>query len=218
MHSMIWEYGMEEITSREETVTSTNGEDQLLIQIDAFRDKARLLQSLIKSKETRVKELEYQVYELERKNIELSDSLARKQEEADSIVSDVNEQVDRMMQDVKANMSSLEERIERQVTNNEDAAAEQTKAMQDTLSNMSQGLEGIKLELAEKVHTENVKVYRNIQDLLKELDKSEEQKAELEHKLSDIKTTNSAALIFTLVNILLSTCVGLLLLLSLGVF
>ena len=44
--------------AKQEQEVSDNGEDMLLEQIDAFRDKAKQLQNLISAKERKVKELE----------------------------------------------------------------------------------------------------------------------------------------------------------------
>ena len=81
-----------------------NGEDLLIAQIDAFREKATQLQQLIAAKEHKAAELEALVKEKEAINVKLQEELSRKQEEADTLVADVETQVDRMMQVVKNNM------------------------------------------------------------------------------------------------------------------
>ncbi len=277
-----------------------SGEDMLLVQIDAFRDKARQLQSFISAKERKVKELEALVRAKEAKNIELQQILAKKQAEADGIVKDVETQVDRMMQNMKASMDDLEGRIATQVSNNEMAAAEQTREVRDTLQNMSTGLadvttglegisskldevvdsgiknvgeqitgvntqiHGVKTqvddvfsqmegvtgkmdevndrvggvgekvelvtanvgtmstsleemgnELSEKVHSENVKCYRNIQDLMKEMDDKDDTGITSEKHFTSLKGQLGFLTCFSIVNFLLTIVVVLCLL---GVF
>lgn len=209
-------------TAKQSTVAPVekveSGEDLLLIQIDAFRDKAKQLQTLIKAKENKVKVLEETVRAKEEEIATLQATLAKKQEEADSIVADVNVQVDRMMQSIKKNMDELEDKISSQVESNETAAEEQAKAMQETLNSMNESLEVIKADLSEKVHTENVKVYRNIQDLMKELDHSEEDLADRSDKFVTLKSGNTVSLIFTIINLLLTGCLGAILLFFMGIF
>lgn len=209
-------------TAKQSTVAPVekveSGEDLLLIQIDAFRDKAKQLQTLIKAKENKVKALEETVRAKEEEIATLQATLAKKQEEADSIVADVNVQVDRMMQSIKENMDELEDKISSQVESNETAAEEQAKAMQETLNSMNESLEVIKADLSEKVHTENVKVYRNIQDLMKELDHSEEDLADRSDKFVTLKSGNTVSLIFTIINLLLTGCLGAILLFFMGIF
>ena len=159
-----------------------NGEDLLIAQIDAFREKATQLQQLIAAKEQKAAELEALVKEKEAINVKLQDELSRKQEEADTLVADVETQVDRMMQVVKNNMDQLELDIKGQVSDNQESYETHNRNLQDTLRNVSAGLDTIQSELSEKTHSESVHLYRMIQELLKEHDKSEEQAVKaLEH-------------------------------------
>ena len=146
-----------------------NGEDLLIAQIDAFREKATQLQQLIAAKEQKAAELEALVREKEAINVKLQDELSRKQEEADTLVADVETQVDRMMQVVKNNMDQLELDIKGQVNDNQESYEEHNRNLQDTLRSVSDGLDTIQNELSEKTHSESVHLYRLIQDLLKEL-------------------------------------------------
>ncbi len=154
---------------------ATSGEDLLIAEIDAFRDKATKLQRLISEKENKAAELEALVLEKEATNIRLQEELNRKQQEADSLVSDVETQVDRMMQTVKSNMDQLGIDIKDQVEGNQEAYETQHKSLQESLSQVSDYLDSVSSELSEKTHSESVHLYRLIQDLLKEYDKSEEQ-------------------------------------------
>ena len=68
----------------DEMLEEPSGEDMLLAQIDAFRDKAKQLQTLISAKERKVKELEAMVRAKEERNNQLQEELAKKQAEAEA--------------------------------------------------------------------------------------------------------------------------------------
>ncbi|MDD6194096.1 MAG: hypothetical protein PUB19_04245 [Lachnospiraceae bacterium] len=195
---------MLETEETKELNNEPSGEDMLLAQIDAFRDKAKQLQTLISAKERKVKELEAMVRAKEERNAQLQEELAKKQAEADGIAADVETQVDRMMQSLRSNMDELEKRIEDQVANNQENAAQQTQAMRDTLQDMTSGLDAIKSELSEKVHSENVKQYRNIQDLLKELDNSEEEAKNTLSQFGMLKGKVTGVTVITVINMIVS--------------
>lgn len=196
---------MEEIkvqNQMDEMFEEPSGEDMLLAQIDAFRDKAKQLQTLISAKERKVKELEAMVRAKEERNSQLQEELAKKQAEADGIAADVETQVDRMMQTLRGSVDDLEERIQQQVADNQEKAAVQTQAVKDTLEDMTSGLDAIKGELSEKVHFENVLQYRNIQDLLKELDNREEAAKKSEEEFSVVKKRITMVTVVSMLNVI----------------
>lgn len=196
---------MEEIkvqNQMDEMFEEPSGEDMLLAQIDAFRDKAKQLQTLISAKERKVKELEAMVRAKEERNSQLQEELAKKQAEADGIAADVETQVDRMMQTLRGSVDDLEERIQQQVADNQEKAAVQTQAVKDTLEDMTSGLDAIKGELSEKVHSENVLQYRNIQDLLKELDNREEAAKKSEEEISVVKKRITMVTVVSVLNVI----------------
>lgn len=196
---------MEEIkvqNQMDEMFEEPSGEDMLLAQIDAFRDKAKQLQTLISAKERKVKELEAMVRAKEERNSQLQEELAKKQAEADGIAADVETQVDRMMQTLRGSVDDLEERIQQQVADNQEKAAVQTQAVKDTLEDMTSGLDAIKGELSEKVHSENVLQYRNIQDLLKELDNREEAAKKSEEEFSVVKKRITMVTVVSMLNVI----------------
>ncbi len=178
-----------------------NGEDLLLVQIDAFRDKALKLQSLINAREKRVKELEALVRTKEAKNLELQQTLYKKQREADSLVTDVNMRVDGLIGEVREAMKNIEGKLQTQVENNENSSVKQTMAVQDTLNSMNEGLTGLKSEISDKVHSENVKVYRNIQDLLTEKDRTDEATEVINEGFKGVKAQNTFLVLMSILNL-----------------
>lgn len=200
-----------------EDVTPSSGEDMLLVQIDAFRDKAKQLQSLIVAKERKVKELEAMVRSKEERNMQLQLELAKKQEEADSIKASVEVQVDEMMTTLRQSVEQLEHRIEEQVSNNQANAAEQTANVKETLENMTSDLSSLKGDISEKVHSENVKQYRNIQDLMKEMDKTEANAEVTRQQFEKVKSKVSWVSILTGINIIGTASIIVMFLMMLGV-
>ena len=190
------------------------GEDLLLQQIDAFREKATQLQQLIAQKEHKAAELEALVKEKEAINVKLQEELSKKQEEADNLVADVETQVDRMMQVVKNNMDQLEIDIKGQVSDNQESYEEHNRNLQDTLKNVSEGLDTIQNELSEKTHSESVHLYRLIQDLLKEHDNSEEQATKAVEHYSSLKKLSVVVIVLLVLTLGVSVFS---LILSLGV-
>lgn len=191
---------MSDVIENTEEVVATNQEDMLLTQIDAFRDKAKQLQDLIYAKEVKVKELENAVTEREIQIKELQMDLAKKQEAANSLIGDMSKEVDKMTASVTSSLEDIEKRLETQVSNSEESQASNTREIKESIGNVGEDLEAIKTELSEKVHTENVKVYRNIHDLLEENDKSEEHKDEIIKAIKKSKTVSIWALIFSIVD------------------
>ena len=196
-------------------IADATGEDLLLTEIDAFRNKAKQLQDLITAKEQKAAELEALVKEKESINVRLQEELNRKQEEADSLVADVETQVDRMMQVVKNNMDQLEIDIKGQVDNNQESYETHNRNLQDTLRDVSAGLDSIQNELSEKTHSESVHLYRLIQDLLKEHDKSEEQSYVAFQQFSSLKRRLTAVIVLIIITMGVSVTA---LILSLGIF
>jgi DNA repair exonuclease SbcCD ATPase subunit len=190
-------------------VRDATGEDMLLQQIDAFREKAKQIQNLLVAKERRVKELEAMVQDKERRNAQLQEELNEKQKEADGLVKDVQTQVDRAMKEIRQAVDEMEVRVSRQVSDNQQVAAAETRSLQNAVDELTNCLDKVKGELSEKVHTENVKQYRNIQDLLKEMDNQEEAISKNEAGFSGIKGRATFISFLIIANIIVTVCMWL---------
>lgn len=185
--------------------------DALLVQIDAFRDKAKQLQSLIGAKqkkvvvlESLVKEREAALTEKEMKIAQLQKELDVKQAEADSLVTTVETQVDRMLSSMKGDLVHLEQEISEKIA---EGNQEEAKKLADVLAKVSDSIEEIKESLAEdpdalsleevrrelsdKIHSENVRVYRNLTDTVKELDHAEDMNVSMEKRFQSLKRRNA---------------------------
>lgn len=159
----------EDINPKEDYVPITEDvdcdEDILLSQIDAFKEKAQHIQALINTKAKKVKELENLVREKEIKNIELQNILSKKQKEAKGTMDGINERVDELMHSIDLYMNELKDDLSKSILTDDKASIKQTKAIQYTLSSINEELTGLKSDIEDKVHKDNVKLYRNLKDL-----------------------------------------------------
>lgn len=184
-------------TERERTKNSVEKEDFLLNQIDEFREKAKQLQSLLISRESKAQELQEIVEEREGKAKELSDIIDEHQDAADRVVAGVGTQIDGMVEKIDAQIGGMiqkvdaklnelnetfAERLAENAVNSSDQTeetrkliGEQREQLSETISGLDGQLDKIKNEIFEKVHTENVKCYRNMQTLFEEADQKTEE-------------------------------------------
>lgn len=204
---------------RERTNKEVEKEDYLLTQIDEFREKAQQLQDLLLSKESKVMELQHIVDEREGKAKELEYILNERQRKADGITAEVSKQIDALIEKVTAKMDEIGVSIEKEVADGQKITAEQMEELKETLASVNAQLETIKGELSEKVHTENVKCYRNISDLFKDMDEKVEviQNVEqnVDKKVKSVHKCTVALIVLTIINMLGLTAV---ILMELGVF
>lgn len=155
---------------RERIKTDVEKEDYLLSQIDEFREKAKHLQDLLLSKESKVNELQTIVDEREVKAKELEEILNERQRRADGISAEVSKQIDNLIEKVSAKMEEIGTTIGADLKDGQKLSEEQVAQLRETLEAITEQLDTIKGELSEKVHTENVKCFRNISDLFKGMD------------------------------------------------
>lgn len=196
---------------RERITDNVEREDFLLSQIDEFREKAKQLQNLISSKEDKVQELQEIVEEKEGQAKELSDIIEERQDAAERVVSGVGEQIDGMVGKVDAKLKELNETFAERLAENAVNSTEQNEAVrklideyQGKMTEAIKGLDGqfeaVKNEICEKVHTEDVKCYRNMQTLIEESDRKIEETKDAVAELASLKTMVKVTLVFAALN------------------
>ena len=161
---------IDRMVKRERINTDVEREDYLLTQIDEFREKAQQLQDLLLSKESKVNELQTIVDERELKAKELEEILNERQRRADGISAEVSKQIDNLIEKVSAKMEEIGTTIGADLKDGQKLSEEQIAQLRETLGALTEQLDTIKAELSDKVHSENVKCYRNIADLFKSMD------------------------------------------------
>lgn len=187
---------------RERTQKEVGREDYLLNQIDEFREKAQQLQSLLLSKESKVMELQSIVDEREGKARELETILNERQRKADGISEEVSKKIDALIEKVTSKMDEIGTTIEKDLEDGQQLSKQQMSELQDTLDTVTTALETLKGELSEKVHSENVKCYRNVADLFKSMEDKLDKVNEVEKKVLSVKKCTIAIIVLTVINML----------------
>ncbi len=112
-------------------------EDFFLKQIDEFKEKAKYLQSLLTTKESKVEELEGVLEAKEEKAKELQGILDGHKEESDRITQGVKDQVDALISRVDAQMRVMDEAISNEINTLQEQISEQVVEIN---SNSRQGM------------------------------------------------------------------------------
>lgn len=102
------------LTERERTQENVRKEDFLIRQIDEFKDKAKQLQLLLDSKESRVQQLQGIVEEREKKAQGLQEILAKKQQEADQINRDLEGYANQIARELGSRLTALKDDYQQQ--------------------------------------------------------------------------------------------------------
>ena len=185
---------------RERTNREVGREDLLLSQIDEFREKAQQLQNLLLSKESKVAELQNIVDEREGKAKELQNILEERQRKADGITEEMNKQIDNLIEKVTAKMSEIEASMSEDLADGRKISEEQAAQMKESLAALTTQLESLKADLSDKIHSENVKCYRNVADLLKGLEDKMDKVSVVEKKVGAVHKFVIAVIILTAIN------------------
>ena len=200
---------------QERTVEVVSKEDFLLNQIDEFRERAKQLQSLLDTKENEAQELQTLVDERQEKAEALGEILNERQSKADGFTAEVEKQIDAMIAKVADKMDEIESAMKEDVADGKKFNEEKAKELKDSLGQIEEQLTTIKSELSEKVHTENVKCYRNIQDLFRSMEEKVDHLTMIEDKQRTIGVWTIVTAVLGIVNLIALTA---LMLINLGVF
>ena len=79
----------------------------------------------------------------------------------------------------------------------------QEKKINESLDGMNRQLEGMKTEISDKIHSEDVKVYRNLQDFIKEQDHHEDDEKQLVKRYKSLRNREHFIMILLVINIAL---------------
>ena len=194
---------------QERKVNVVSREDFLLSQIDEFRERAKQLQSLLDSRETEAQELQTLVDERA-----LGQILEERQKKADGFTAEVEKQIDRLIGKVSAKMEEIEVSMKEDVADGKRLNEEKAKELKDSLAQIEEQLTTAKTEISEKVHTENVKCYRNISDLFRSMDERLDKLTVMESRMHPVRIFSLTGMILGIVNLVVLLLV---LLVSVGV-
>ena len=245
----------ERVQKKEDNI-QMDKDDFLLTQIDEFREKAKRLQEMLNTKESKAEELSTIVEERVADGITaqvakqidvLIESVHEKMAEIeqsmnagmDSLGRQVSSDMDNLGRSVNANMDNLGSSMSGQIGNlgqslgteisgisqyigqsldfgdtleqtrrsTEEGTAAVTSAVNEANAHMLQSLTelndqhvSLKAELSDKVHTENVKCFRNIQDLFKVMGDKVDTVSELEKQVGTTKTFAVISTVLAIIN------------------
>lgn len=198
-------------TIRESDVAEESKEDFLMKEIDEFRDRAKRLQMLLDNRETEAQKLKSIVDErqekadaLQEKADELDQILQERQQEADGITAQVERQIDALIEKVSVKMDELEASMADQNEDGRRFSEQKAKELKETLGQIQEQLTTLKTELSDKVHSENVKCFRNISDVLKGTEQKIDAISELEdtvdEKIAPVKLLGISSLVVGVIN------------------
>lgn len=185
-----------------ENIPEIEQEDFLLKQIDQFRLKAQQLQNLMITKESKVQELQEIVDEREVKAKELETLLGEREKYASGITEEVAKQIDSLINKVSEKMDAIGESLGKELTDGQKINEQQAEELKDMLSELNVQLDGVKTDLSDKVHSENVKCYRNLAELLKSIELRLDRTDEIEKKVSSVHKCTIAIIILSILNML----------------
>ena len=199
---------------QERNIGVVSKEDFLLSQIDEFRERAKQLQSLLDTKETEAQELQTLVDERQEKADALDQILQERQEKADDLTHEVEKQIDSIIAKVAAKMDEIEATMKDDVADGKRFNEEKAKELKESLEQVQEQLTVVKNDLSEKVHSENVKCYRNVQDLFRSMDEKVDRLTMIEAKATRTQGLVTVSLVFGILNLVV--LIGLLLM-NLGI-
>ena len=183
------------------TRSSAAGEDQLLLQIDAFRDKALELQQLIDGKQSRVEELQKIVEEKEEESRTLDAQLSKTKSDTGDLMNEVRSDVADLVSEVRTTMTKTGEDLLDRQKQHDEAVDKQLRQVSDSVSGACEEIGSYQNRISEKIHSENVVQYRNLQELLKESDSSEELLEQIKKQSRSIKARLNVLMIFSIASL-----------------
>ncbi|MBO6215669.1 MAG: hypothetical protein J6N76_09115 [Lachnospiraceae bacterium] len=196
----------------------------LLQQINAFRTQAQSLQAIIAAKQAKAREEALArereaAEEAKRQEAALAATAAGSAIDTEGLLSGIDEQLGRLLEVIQDDMDDLEKGITDSVSGSIEQSVKQTAGLKESIEAISKKLdeqdgEGLKEsvekitgaitatknELTDAMHSENVKVYRNIQDLLKEDNSNEELELSLEVWYRILKQRLSITMTIMIIN------------------
>lgn len=181
-----------------EKVPTVEQEDYLLTQIDEFRVKAQQLQKLLQKKEEKAKELQQLVTEREGKAQALQQLVVERQDRADGFTRIMEHKIDGLVEQVNVKLDEVKATVDQELAANRKEEEEKFTQFQEQFR---EDLTTVKTELSEKIHNENVQSYRNMSELVKNVEQRLDKLEVLDKKLKTLKGLSVSILIFTVLNL-----------------
>lgn len=159
---------------------------------DLYKKNIKLREQLDDARE-RIVQLENQICSMKEENTKVEKDLDSKREEMDQMIAGVTSQIREMTASLEERMSRLEEKVGGQIeqlgadTKEQFQVSAQMDDQKASLAAVNETAENLKNEIADKIHAENVKCYRNIKSLVTDLEVKMEQMELGEESLTKIR-------------------------------
>ena len=134
-------------------------------------------------------------------------SFATQQEKLDASFAEQQRKLEESLE-VLSNLSGmefdttkLEKLMEEQKQSISESLSGQERNITSGVEEIRRGVDEVKNTLSDKIHTENVKVYRNLQDYMQEQDHHEEDAENLTRKYKLVRNFGIINILLTLINI-----------------
>jgi len=202
--------------------------DDLLAQIDAFRQKAEQLQELIAKKQERAEQLK-NIVEAKESQVQgleglLAKSHEQNQEMANDLKSNVYGQINQLRQDMNSQILAMSGEVKNQI----DSVTASLSSLQgadlegvtNEVKSLKSNMDELQNAITEKVHSESVASYRNTADLLKDIniEPTEEEKKGRQRLEGQVKGTRGSIRFLTVFSIVNFALLAVLSLFTMGFF
>ena len=186
--------------AQERKQTALDRDDVLIKQIDEFKVKARQLQEMLQTREGRVHELQSVVHAKEERVQELEKELSRKKNEANYVSEELNRNIQVVIDKMDQFMQSMGERLSTEVQDSLNESKSLLTTIDQTMQNVNVSVEGMKKDISENIHDENVRNYRNVQMVIVVLEKKMVRKEDHDRDIKSLKTIMQCATWVTVIN------------------
>ena len=187
MFEWFWGAPRRQATERERILESVRREEMFGKQMEERKEKQ--LQQLLNEKDARIRELEELTAEIKGQTTQISGQMEEQMEQLtkgmDTKLAQVSIQLDSGLENLTRQLTELTYRQNAQTGVDSQREEERQKQLKQSMDALAGRLEASRSELSDKIHSENVKSYRNVQALVEELlEKLEEKEQSKEHKKS----------------------------------
>ena len=138
-------------------------------------------------KKQQLNELQEIVAEREDEAEKLAGILKERQEKADQITETVGNEINAMADRVNRKLEEIGDTLAKQYEDGRKANQEEIEAVREAIATVTDEITDLKDAIGEKIHSENVKSYRNIQELLKEQDEKLDKLQDLDVLQQNVK-------------------------------
>lgn len=202
--------------------------DDLLAQIDAFRQKAEQLQELIAQKQERAEQLKniVEVKESQVQGLEglLAKTNAQNREMAEDLKVNVNGKIDMLRQELNNQILTMSGEVKNQIdavtASLGDIKGADLDGVTKEVKSLKTNMDDLQNAIAEKVHSESVASYRNTADLIKDIniEPSEDEKKDRRRLEGQVKGTRGSIRFLTVFSIVNFALLAVLSLFTMGFF